>query len=81
MGFFCGAQLICQAKGLTSPEDLAVRLQRCTVAPGGPGGDRYAPKPEPDIPGATDRSSGDEIFQHFSCLLVLIEMLDHVGSC
>lgn len=43
-----------QAKGLTSPEDLAVRLQRCTVAPGGPGGDRYAPKPEPDIPGATD---------------------------
>ena len=77
MGFFCGAQLIFrQAKGLTSPEDLAVRLQRCTVAPGGPGGpDRYAPKPEPDIPGATDRSSGDEIVQHFSCLL------DHVGLC
>lgn len=44
-----------QAKGLTSPEDLAARLRRCTVAPGGPGGpERYAPKPEPDIPGATD---------------------------
>lgn len=53
---FRGARLIFrQAKGLTSPEDLAVRLQRCTVAPGGPGGpERYAPKPEPDIPGATD---------------------------
>eukprot|EP00435_Cladocopium_sp_Y103_P069337 s648_g33.t1 len=60
-----------QAKGLTSPEELALRLQRCSVASGGPGGpERYAPKPEPDIPGATDRSSVDLRYCRYDRLAV-----------
>ena len=42
--------LCLEAKGFSSPEELARKLQRCQAK----GSRSLAPKPEPDIPGAVD---------------------------